>query len=190
MLPYDALLLACDRDICPYCGTREAKTLDHFLPRKHYPHLSIAFENLVACCPECNQAKLDAIPESSDETYFHPYYESFPNSDWLTAKVLDVSPVVVTFGVVEGLPESSRIQHQFSKLNLAKIYSFQATNELTSNSSQLANLGRISTDSLRQHLSELAESAGRFAWSPWKSVLYRTLTEDEWFCKEGFKLLS
>lgn len=187
---YDALLLASDQNVCPYCGTREARTLDHFLPRKHYPHLSIAFENLVACCPECNQAKLDAIPGSLEETCFHPYYEKFPEEDWLTAEVLDLGPVVVMFGTVDGLPESSRIRHQFDSLNLARIYSFQANNELTSNGAQLANLGRTSTDLLQNHLLELAASAGRFPWSPWKSVLYRTLAEDEWFCGEGFELLS
>lgn len=187
---YDALLLASDQNICPYCGTREAKTIDHFLPRRHYPHLSIAFENLVACCPECNQAKLDASPNSLEETCFHPYYENFPDEDWLTAEVLDLGPVVVAFGTVDGLPESSRIRHQFDSLNLARIYSFQANNELTSNGAQLSKLGRASTDLLQEHLLELAESAGRFPWSPWKSVLYQTLAEDEWFCGEGFELLS
>ena len=187
---YDALLVAHDLRICPYCGTREAKTLDHFLARKHFPHLGIAFENLVACCPECNQAKLDAVPDSREKTFFHPYYEEFPVRDWLIAEIRERQPVTVAFDVADGIPEVERIRHQFNELQLARIFSFHATNELMGNSWAIMKLGRMSTDSLLQHLSALADGASRYTWYPWKRALYRALAADEWFCKLGFEMLT
>src|SRR5689334_6816854 len=47
---YNELLMAAPHSLCPFCGTREVKTLDHVLPRAHYPVFSVAPLNLVAAC--------------------------------------------------------------------------------------------------------------------------------------------
>lgn len=59
--------------LCPACqGDREATHLDHFLPRKFYPHLSLLNHNLVPLCSECNSkgAKGEKIPQFPN---LHPY---------------------------------------------------------------------------------------------------------------------
>ncbi|QDT60588.1 hypothetical protein SV7mr_31120 [Stieleria bergensis] len=186
---YDALMVANSPPLCAYCGTREAKALDHFLPRKHYPHLSITLENIVACCTDCNTEKLDAVPGGQHETFFHPYYEAFPDQDWLTASVLYDKPVAVVFRVTDGIAEVDRIRHQFHELKLGRIFGLHATTELMSGSRRLIELGRCSESSLREHLWGTADSASEFPWYPWKPTLYRTLAEDDWFCEEGYELL-
>jgi hypothetical protein len=48
---------------CPVCGEKYAghnhKTIDHKLPRSHYPWLSMVFDNLWVICKECNIEKSD-----------------------------------------------------------------------------------------------------------------------------------
>ncbi len=49
-----------DRHLCAYCGTT-AGTVDHVLPRSRGGQ--DAWENLVACCVRCNNAKGNRTPE-------------------------------------------------------------------------------------------------------------------------------
>ncbi|MBE9068892.1 HNH endonuclease [Leptolyngbya cf. ectocarpi LEGE 11479] len=46
---------------CPVCrqefSDREGRTIDHKLPRAHYPWLSLDFENLWVICHLCNEEK-------------------------------------------------------------------------------------------------------------------------------------
>jgi HNH endonuclease len=48
---------------CPVCNERYAgskyKTIDHKLPRSHYPWLSMEFDNLWVICIDCNIEKSD-----------------------------------------------------------------------------------------------------------------------------------
>lgn len=52
-------------DVCPYCGLRNAVTLDHYLPRKiaGFPHLSFFSLNLVPSCSDCQPKKKDFVPQ-------------------------------------------------------------------------------------------------------------------------------
>jgi hypothetical protein len=187
---YDALIVAHESNVCPYCGTRQATTLDHYLPQKHFPHFAITFENLVASCSECNLAKSSLLPTSLNDCIFHPYYESMPEQDWLAAEVNYEYPVTVSYELIEGIVDADRISFQFEELELAGIFAYHASNELRSNAELLKLLGRIGSDDLQNHLASVQASAAMHMWYPWKPVLYGALASDTWFCEEGFELLE
>jgi len=59
-------ILLRDRNTCQFCGRAlpaSELTLDHVLPRSRGGHSS--WENLVACCYECNNRKGDRTPEEA-----------------------------------------------------------------------------------------------------------------------------
>jgi len=59
-------ILLRDRNTCQYCGVilpSAELTLDHVMPRSRGGHSS--WENLVACCYECNNRKGDRTPEEA-----------------------------------------------------------------------------------------------------------------------------
>jgi len=98
---YDSLMVAHAQRVCPYCGTRKAKTIDHYLPHCDYPQLSITFENLVASCFECNTVKRTSAEMKCDEMLFHPYYETFPKNQWLVAEAVQDPPITVSFDLYD-----------------------------------------------------------------------------------------
>ena len=50
------------RSKCAFCERINAKTADHFYPRKRYPRQMFRWSNLLWCCAECNTAKGDYFP--------------------------------------------------------------------------------------------------------------------------------
>ena len=59
-------ILVRDEFVCQYCGKEfpaEDLTLDHVFPKSRYgPDI---WENIVACCKECNQKKADRTPKEA-----------------------------------------------------------------------------------------------------------------------------
>lgn len=63
---------------CPACGGRSPTTLDHILPRKIYPELSILTHNLIPACSKCNNDKRTNHKGSNiGERILHPYFDDF-----------------------------------------------------------------------------------------------------------------
>lgn len=58
---------------CGYCLSRRGTTVDHILPASRGGHET--WENLVACCPTCNQLKADRTPEEAGMRLRIPVYE-------------------------------------------------------------------------------------------------------------------
>ena len=61
---YKAELRTDFRERCGYCdaldeyfGGTQGSHIDHFAPKKKFPHLKTVYENLVYSCPFCNRAK-------------------------------------------------------------------------------------------------------------------------------------
>ncbi len=64
---------------CPLCGSQTTGSVDHYLPRQHFPEFSILFENLVPACVHCNSSSKGNTfrgPEAPLR-FIHPYYD-----DW------------------------------------------------------------------------------------------------------------
>jgi len=68
-----------DLDLCPACGEPGApNTLDHFLPKGRFPHLSIVPANLFPMCDACQAEKLEKTGDANHPRFFiHPYFDVF-----------------------------------------------------------------------------------------------------------------
>lgn len=55
---------------CCWCDTYESETggardfhVEHYLPKKKFPHLETAYDNLLYACQDCNGSKLEYYPK-------------------------------------------------------------------------------------------------------------------------------
>jgi len=65
-----------DRNRCVYCGSRDALTIDHVVPRSHGGRDT--WDNLVTACQKCNSRKGDMSPEEAGlEMRHQPFRPSF-----------------------------------------------------------------------------------------------------------------
>lgn len=71
--------------ICPYCGmeyikptNRSKKQIDHFLPKRKYPFLSLCYYNLIPSCDICNESPNKGAKDPIEKVFdgksiMHPY---------------------------------------------------------------------------------------------------------------------
>ena len=188
---YDALLGAAHNGVCPLCQQRVASTLDHFLPKAHYPALVVTPINLVPACTDCNKSKLDALPRRPEEVALHPYYDDIDGDTWLVACVEEEAPSALVYRVV---PPGHwdpvlihRVQRHFMTLGLGRLYALQAAEELINVRYQLGLIHRsagregVRTELKAQHL-----SCSRARRNGWRTVAYRAWADSSWFCDGGF----
>lgn len=66
-------------DLCPTCGEPgRPNTLDHYLPKGAFPHLSITPANLFPMCDACQAKKLEKTGDAHRPRFFiHPYFDVF-----------------------------------------------------------------------------------------------------------------
>ncbi len=188
---YDALIASAEHGRCPFCGHRIVSTLDHVLPKAHYPALAVAPNNLVPSCAECNKTKHDQRLANEAEQYIHPYYDEIEGELWLRAAVLETAPASVRFFVepFEGWPEilGQRVKNHFTRLGLGKLYSSQAAQELVSIRYQVTALHtRMGADGVRQFLMESHASRNNARTNSWQTAFYAALSESDWYCNGGF----
>lgn len=191
---YNELMIAPTNRRCPLCGQRDVSTLDHVLPESLYSLLVVVPVNLVPSCKDCNSAKKSLYPNCKRTQFFHPYYDNFDDGVWLEAEVDHSCGVAVLFKVVRpdswGLSKFKRAQYHFKKLNLGKLYSSQAADELVGVKFCLGELYRAGGGgSVQEDLDRRARSYSQIANNSWQAALFRALAADEEFCNGGFDRL-
>jgi HNH endonuclease len=188
---YDALIASAEHGRCPFCGHRVVSTLDHVLPKAHYPALAVAPHNLVPSCADCNKTKHDQPLADEAEQYIHPYYDEIEGELWLRAEVLETAPASVRFFVqpFEGWPVilSQRVENHFMRLGLSKLYSSQAAQELVSIRYQVTALhDRLGSDGVQLFLADSHASRSNARINSWQTAFYSALSESDWYCNGGF----
>jgi 5-methylcytosine-specific restriction endonuclease McrA len=189
---YDAIKLLPKQGICPFCDHRPVSTLDHLLPKRLFPALAVAPNNLVGACADCNKAKLAVAPTAEEEVVLHPYFDNVEAERWLDARVVEgpVAAVIFRTQAVAAWPEALnvRVRRQFRMMGLAQLYGAQAAREI---SGQAQLLGHIhdsrGADGVREDLIRQAETREAVRLNSWQAVTYRTLSECDWFCDGGFR---
>ena len=179
---------------CPLCLVRDASELDHYLPKRKFPELSIVPINLVPICDECNGTKLEYVGASSDDQLLHSYYDEFATRPWLTCVVKETPGAPLLFSVE---PDASwepdhlaRVQFHFDKLGLGTLYSDEAAVEFTGIRSYLDGLLRTGGPSeVASYLEEMAQSLSAEPALIWKRVAYLGWATSEWFCEGGLSIL-
>lgn len=193
---YDRLLMSAPKGVCPLCSHGEAKTLDHYLPKAKYPRLSVVPINLVPACKDCNTGKLADSPTGPTDETLHPYYDNIENVKWLVAEVNRTHPVTMTFRVSPHASWdpllSARVASHLSCFNLNILYASQVARRLPG---MKFNLERIfsspeGSHGVQRYLEAEAVSNEHENLNSWESVMYRTLSENDWFCSGGFRSIA
>lgn len=191
-LHYDKLLLIPPNGICPFCGHRQATTIDHYLPKSEFAHLSVLPFNLVASCRDCNSDKSDINCKLQNELFFHPYYEDITNEEWLFCTISSLKPLNFKFTVTK--PSSwtnlkfTRLENQFDSLNLDKFYSIQSDEEINNIYLSLCSLyDSGSSEDVRLWLLDNYRSKISHRKNSWQTALYRELYSNQSFYKNGFR---
>jgi hypothetical protein len=191
---YDRIKASAKFNLCPLCGQRDVKTLDHYLPRCDYPELAVFPVNLVPCCPVCNKSKLAHVATAHDEQTFHPYFD-----DWNTHRILHATievdqSVSVIFSIVAapGFPAENvqRARHHFDLLELGQLYGVHAAVELVESKDIFRRHFADGAAILRNELRHTALSCQRSNLNSWRAALYWGLAQSDDFCNGGFHLIE
>lgn len=186
---YDTLLA---RSIfCPYCNQRLSSTIDHYLPKSIYSCYSINPTNLIPCCAECNTLKDVSCPEKDGREFIHPYFDKLTTNSWLECYFTSHSAAVVSYRISPSLSTHklfNRISTHFSSLSLKDLYTANAQRELCDMRKRLTEIhGKRGYLGVMKHLRKEANSRDRI--NSWQFSLYNMISKDEWFCRDGFKLI-
>lgn len=189
---YDKLMSLPEHGRCPLCSQRVVSTLDHHLPKAHFPSLAVSPFNLIPACQDCNKTKSEDIPSCSEEETLHPYYDDVESFIWIKARLTESIPVVVEF-YVDPPRECSqtlvrRMKYHFEVFKLASLYTSHAAEELACieySAQSVYNAG--GSIALKNYLAETALGKQSVNLNSWQSALYICLSENDWFCEIRFK---
>jgi len=188
---YDQIKQLPKDDRCPFCDHRNVSTLDHILPKAHYPIFAVTPINLVGCCGDCNDAKQTVFPTSPYDTVLHPYFDDATDQQWLGANVVEQAPAALTFHANEvsewNADLNARVAYQFNLLELGKLYRSQAAcviADIRYNLQMHFNSG--GPDAVRRELELQWESRKANRINSWQTATFEALTESDWFCDGGF----
>lgn len=171
---------------CPFCGQRKADTLDHYLPKAHYPSLVVTPLNLVPACFACNKTKSSKTANSSEEETLHPYFDELGMDEFIFAEVNEQEQRMDFY---INPPSSwseqfvARVEKHFEDYNLAELYEIHAIDEIIGHLFTWRNLDK---DSLKAHLVEQAMSWKDSYVHSWKASFFKGASESEWFCSGGY----
>ncbi len=180
--------------ICPLCAQRDVSTLDHYLAQSRHPALTVTPVNLVPACSSCNKVKLNRQPSSAGEQTLHPYYDDVDDEPWLCARVIEDTPPAMVFFAdpPNSWPDvkQERVRTHFRTFELSALYSTHAAAELVNIHLDLMRIAARGGDNdLRRHLAEQKESREAVARNSWQGAMYKALSESDWFCTEGYKVI-
>ncbi|MFE2141605.1 HNH endonuclease [Streptomyces sp. NPDC059456] len=186
---YDKLKDAAPLGRCPLCGHRDVETLDHTLPKIHYPLLAVVPTNLVPACLKCNMVKSDTDPSEAGEQALHPYFDDIGKEQWLFARVIEEAPAVVKYFVVP--PNTwddvlaTRVRGHFKTFGLADLYGSQAAREMNGLRHVLR---RKAPSMIGPHLKDEADGLADEDPNLWRAVMYQALAGNPWYINGGFAL--
>lgn len=189
---YDQIKAIPKHGICPLCGVRIVSTLDHHLPKAHYPVYSVVPYNLVPACSDCNKIKSDAILTNATDQTLHPYYDNIENIPWLRASVIEEIPPSILFHATppDDCPPTiaARIIYHFHTLQLSFLYGSYAANELENIAYSIKEIYRVEySDGVREHLRRQSRSYSHQNINSWQSAMYHALFNSDWYCNVSFQ---
>lgn len=188
---YDQLMMAAVNDMCPFCGHRNVSTLDHTLPKASHPALAVTPINLVPCCKDCNHGKGTVFPTEAAEQWLNAYYDDISVDRWLFAEIVEGAPPAAMFFVAA--PDAwnevtaSRVQNQFERLGLAKLYASQAARQFQNARHALKEIyDSAGPDGVQEDLNRRYISCTAVMVNSWEAALYQAASVSDWYCDGGF----
>lgn len=169
------------RNICPICGIRQVKTLDHYLPKSQFPTLSLTPNNLIPACLECNVDKKDDVSLDSKNVPVHLYFDNIPDDKFLHVTVMDNLEVLyyISCPNVEDEGLKARLEKHLDFYKLHELYSSHAASEIADKIHMWKTaLEKFGEDILRLYIDSECRSAEMNDINSWKSALYRGLVNN------------
>lgn len=190
---YDQIKLLPRNNVCPFCNYGRVETLDHFLPKNHYPVFSVHPRNLVGCCDRCNRLKGQIIPTRKEDVFVHPYFDIVDDVVWLKAHVVMSKPPVVTFCVDDSAlsdrETAKRISCQFEQLVLGDLYSDAAAVELSAVEYEVEYIFDAGgANAVSEYFVYRAHSRRRYVKNSWQAAMFEALSKSTAYCNGGFRL--
>lgn len=188
---YDQIMSIPVNGRCPFCGIGTVNTLDHYLPKTHFPVLSVTPHNLVPACTWCQGEKMEYYPKTAGEQLLHPYFDDFDQDVWLNAEVVVGSPAAFRYSAsppVNWKPDDkARVVSHLKELKLANLFGSNAGSRLVEIRGRLAKLHAAGgADAVRAHLKEELASIELDQKNSWVAAMYRGAIASDWFCDGGF----
>lgn len=189
---YDQIMGAPKNQRCPLCGIGTVNTLDHYLPKTHFPVFSVTPNNLVPACTWCQREKREYYPTTKGEQILHPYFDDFDTDEWLVANVVVGSPAAFRFSSSPPDDWSDdkklRAAKHLKQLNLPYLFASNAGSRLAEIRSRLASLfDKSGKEAVSDHLKEELASVEAEHKNSWLAAMYRAAAKSDWFCQGGFR---
>lgn len=165
-------------NICPICGIRPVKNLDHYLPKAKYPTLSVTPNNLIPSCRDCNMDKRDYESCDSQNIPVHLYFDDIPNEPWLHVTVGDNLEILYYISCSNTVDEGvrRRLEKHLEFYNLHELYSSHASSQIADSINMWKKvIFQSGEQALKLSLVDECESAETNDLNSWKSALYRGL---------------
>lgn len=181
---------------CPLCGSGDATTLDHHLPKDDYRALAINPRNLVPSCQPCNRAK-GTLAALAGQGMIHAYFQAIPPVTFLKATATYAAgALTVAFSVdPAGLPPplADRLTFQLGRMKLTERHP-DAINIFLFGQKLAFRLFRGKPgerDLLRQFLLDGADTLDQdLGLNHWRAALFRGLADCDAFLDDPWTYLD
>lgn len=175
---YDMILSAPRGGLCPICGERLVRTLDHYLPKMIYFTLVVTPYNLVPVCRDCNFDKHTYDIYQPSDAPLHPYFDNISNDVWLTVRLLPNQTLVYEVQCPENWPDvlKTRTKNHLNIYGLDEFFASKAAQEIADEISCWRIIFKTSGEGeLLDHLGLRKISIERNGLNSWRAALYRGL---------------
>lgn len=182
---YDSLLKAADEN-CPFCGgIGTPTTIDHFLPKAHFPQYAVFPPNLVPSCKDCNMGeKGEVFATTAEDQFIQPYvdHDYFFTTQWIFANFhpgVDERPGRVQYYVAppDDWPahDKAKAEKHFKDFNIAYRYGIAAGKAFRTVLNQIETMQR-SGDDIGHIIRTLLEPAATSMFANhWQTGMYQAL---------------
>ena len=165
---------------CVLCNDRPAGEVDHFLPRKFYPALSVLFLNLVGVCDKCNKHKGSSCSADPTKQFVHPYFDVVPAEVFLHCSPFHQGRFLPVFHLEtsDAWPDQmgARLSWQFKRLQLDMYYGHAAGHWFKGQSGAWLDAAREGWDTLEKSLAgALRSESGANGANTWTAAVLRSL---------------
>ena len=175
---YDLILSSPRGKICPFCGERIVRNLDHYLPESLYSTLVVTPSNLIPICSDCNYDKRAYEFEKPEDAPLHPYYDCIDGEIWLYAKPLQHQVVKYYVDCPEKWNETlkSRVGNHLILFKLDQFYALKASQEIADEIGLWKRIiEKTDLSQLVDYLNTSKSCVEENYQNSWKAALYRGL---------------
>ncbi|WP_216332524.1 HNH endonuclease signature motif containing protein [Rhizobium sp. X9] len=189
---YDDILVSTNGH-CPACGgLGTASTLDHYLPKAHYPAYSVFPGNLVPSCKDCNLGKNALQMTGLGEQPLHAYFDDpkFFRERWVHAEAIRED--IISFRFFCSPPagwsqtDKERVIGHFRAFSLGRRFRKAAGAAVGLLIDQRRNtLTKLSKDDFQFHLQH-SSNYPLDDLNGWSRTMYACLAATPWFYNADF----